>query len=149
MSNWDDLEAELTGVELGREAGEWAVIAMACVAFADGSADESELAKAREIVRRASVITKSLGSEFGEQLYRDTIERIRSSPEAELEFLKQELGELAGRITEQRHRDDAFHTLVVIATADHRIEVAEHKMMLELKELIGSEVMVPMPHINV
>lgn len=149
MGNWDDLEAELHDIDLVRDAGEWAVIAMACVAFADGSADEDELAKAREIVSKVSVIKNSLGPEFGEQLYLDTIERIRSEPESELEHIKQELQEVAGRIADQSHRDQAFQTLVVIATADHTIDVAEHRMMQELKEIIGSEVMIPMPHIEV
>lgn len=149
MGNWDDLESELQGVDLDRDAGEWAVIAMACVAFADGSADESELSKAREIVSKVSVIKNSLGPEFGEQLYLDTIERIKGAPEAELATLKQELGDIAGRITEQKHRDDAFQTLVVISTADHKIDAAEYTMMQELKEIVGSEVMVPMPHIEV
>ena len=87
MGNWDVLDAALTGVELGQEAGEWAVTAMACVALADGSADVTEIDKAREIVSKTSVIRDSLGPEFGEQLFMDTIARIQASPESELAAL--------------------------------------------------------------
>ncbi len=149
MGNWDDLDAVLTGVDLDQDAGEWAVTAMACVAYADGNAAESEIDKAREIVSKTSVIRDSLGPAFGEQLFMDTIARIQASPDTEIEQLKSDLTRLAGRIKAQQHRDHAFQTLVVIATADHEILPAEYQLMVELKELIGTEVMVPMPQVSV
>ena len=86
---------------------------------------------------------------LGEQLFHDTIERLKGAPEQELELIKKDLKDLAALIKAQEHRDQAFHTLLVIATADHEIKASEHRLMTELKELIGSTVMVPMPSISV
>jgi tellurite resistance protein len=149
MSNWDDLDAALQGVELGEEAGEWAVTAMACVAYADGSADERELAKAREIVTKTAVIRDSLGPSVGEQIFHDRIARLSADPAGELQRTKAELARLASQIQSQEHRDHAFQTLLVIATADHEVQVSEYKLMAELKEMLGTEIMIPMPSINV
>lgn len=133
-------------VDLGPEAGEWAVIAMACVACSDGFVDPAEREAAKELVASTAVITQSLGPAFGEQLFHDTVERIRSDPDNELEFLKQELRELASKIRSQEHRDSAFQTLIAIATADRELEIREREMMRELRDIIGSQVMVPLPH---
>ena len=149
MSNWDDLSAALEGVQLSQEAGEWAVTAMACVAYADGSLEHREVKQAKALVARTAVISDSLGPAFGEQLFMDIIERIRPDPETELAALMEHLKTLAAAIWKQEDKDAAFQTLLVIATADQQIEVNEYKMMLELKEIIGSNVMVPMPHLSV
>lgn len=149
MGNWDVLDAALQGVELGEEAGEWAVTAMACVAYADGSADERELSKAREIVAGTAVIRDSLGASVGEQIFHDTISRLSQDPVGELARTKETLTRLAGQISNQEHRDHAFQTLLVIATADHEIQVSEYELMSELKEMLGTEIMLPMPHVHV
>lgn len=149
MGNWDDLDAELRGVDLGETAGEWAVIAMACVTYADGNLDASELSTAQELVTKTRVIRDSIGETFAKQLFLDTITRIQTDPKKEIEGLKDELRDLAGRIGSETDRNHAFHTLIVIATADHEIVPAEHELLTELKELIGAEILVPLPHLSV
>ena len=149
MGNWDILEGALEGKDLGREAGEWAVTALACVAFADGKADERELERAREIVSSVAVIRDSLGPVLGEQIFLDTVVRLGRAPVTELAAIKDTLRDLAGRVTSQEHRDHAFQTLISIATADHNLAPSEHRLLTELRNMIGSTVIVPLPHVSV
>jgi uncharacterized tellurite resistance protein B-like protein len=149
MGNWDVLDTELQGKDLGRDAGEWAVTALACVVFADGRTDERELERAKEIVSKVAVIRDSLGPVLGEQLFLDTVVRLGRSPVEELAAVKEELRALAGRVASQEHRDHAFQTLISIATADHSIAASEHRLLTELRQMIGSNVMVPLPHVSV
>jgi uncharacterized tellurite resistance protein B-like protein len=148
MGNWDVLDTELQGKDLGRDAGEWAVTALACVVFADGRTDERELERAKEIVSKVAVIRDSLGPVLGEQSFLDTIVRLGRSPVEELATVKSELRDLASLVTSQEHRDHAFQALISIATADHSIVEAEHRLLIELKEMIGSNLMVPLPHMS-
>jgi uncharacterized tellurite resistance protein B-like protein len=145
MGNWDVLESELQGKDFGRDAGEWAVTALACVAFADGKTDERELDRAREIVAKVAVIRDSLGPVLGEQIFLDTVARLGRSPVTELEAIKDQLRDLAGRVTSQEHRDHAFQALISIATADHDLAPSEHRLLTELRNMIGSTVIVPLP----
>lgn len=149
MGNWDILDNELQGKDLGRDAGEWAVTALACVAFADGKADERELARAKEIVSRVAVIRDSLGPVLGEQIFLDTVVRLGRSPVEELAAIKDDLRDLAGRVTTQEHRDHAFQTLISIATADHDLAPSEYRLLTELRDMIGATVIVPLPHLSV
>ncbi len=139
---------ETTEFVLEQAAGEWAIIAMACVAFADRELEESEVARATELVSTTAVIRDTVGPAFGAQLFSDTVERIKASPGEETEFLMDELRELASRILNQETRDNAFQTLLSIATADHQIEPRERDLLNKLKENIHSNVMVPMAHLS-
>lgn len=138
-------EGEGTGGEraLSQEAGEWAVIAMACVAFADGVLDRSELDEARASVERAAVIRETLGPEFATQLFLDRVERLRGALASEMPLLKDELRQLAARIEAQEDRDAAFHTLLAIAVADGEVAPTERELMLELRDIVGSTLIVP------
>jgi hypothetical protein len=137
---------ERRGIEesaLSTEAGEWAVVAMACVAYADGVLDRTEIDEARAAVERTAVIRETLGPEFASQLFLDKVERLRGARDSELPLLKDELRQLAERIRTQEERDAAFHTLLRIAAADGEVAPAERVLMLELREIVGSTLIVP------
>jgi uncharacterized tellurite resistance protein B-like protein len=68
---------------------------------------------------------------------------------AELEAIMDGLRDLAGRVSSQEHRDHAFQTLISIATADHNLAPSEYKLLIELRNMIGSTVIVPLPHVSV
>jgi len=130
-------------VELSQEAGEWAVVAMACMAMADGVVVDAELERARELVKSTAIISDTLGPEFGEQRFVDIVERLTTDPAAEMEHVKEELRDLAGRIAEQDQRDAAFQTLISVASADREIAPAERQLMIALKEILGTTILVP------
>ena len=143
MSERVDEERADGEVELSQEAGEWAVVAMACMAMADGVVVDAELERARELVKSTAIIRDTLGPEFGEQRFVDIVERIAGDPASEMEHVKEELRALAGRIAEQAQRDIAFQTLISVACADREIAPAERKLMVALKEILGTTVLVP------
>jgi tellurite resistance protein len=145
-----DFETEATTEQVvDQAAGEWAVVAMACIAFADRELEDSEVEKACQLAATTPVIRDTLGAEFGAQLFSDTVERIKASPGEETRFLLGELRQLAARVGCQETRDAAFQTLLAVATADRQIEPRERGLLLELKEIIGSNVMVPLAHLSV
>ena len=148
MSYTDDFDARLGNINLAPEAGEWAVVAMSCVAFADGDADEAEIARAEKLVVGSQVIQKTLGTDQARRLFDHELQALQVNPVGELEFQKARLRDMAGRITIQEDRDAAFFTLVSMATADREVSPAEYKLLVEFKEVIGSNVMIPMPQVN-
>jgi tellurite resistance protein len=140
---------ERRGIEespISTEAGEWAVVAMACVAFADGVIDRAEIDEARAAVERTAVIRETLGPEFASQLFLDRVERLRGARDSELRLLKDELRQLASSIRTQEERDAAFHTLLRVAAADGEVAPAERTLLLELRDIVGSTLIVPAAH---
>ena len=148
MSYWDDFDAQVGNVNLAQDAAEWALTAMACVAYADGEASEEEIERAETLVKNSKIISGVLGPDQGGQFFHQVLMALQVNPSGELEFQKARLADMSGRVTNQEDKDAAFHTLISMATADREISVAEHKMLTELKELIGSNVMVPMPQVQ-
>lgn len=130
-------------VELSQDAGEWSVTAMACVAMADGKVVDAEVERVRALVKQTAIISETLGPEFGEQRFGDVVERLSADPRGEMEHVKRELRDLADRIADPGQKDAAFQTLITVACADRQIAGSERALLLELKELLGTDVLVP------
>jgi tellurite resistance protein len=148
MSTWDTFDERVGSVLVAQDVAEWSLAAMACVAYADGVAHEAEIARAEELVRHSSAIAGALGPDQGIQFFHQVLMALELNPERELEFQKVRLGVMASRITDQEQRDAAFFTLIAMATADRDVTASEHALLVELKALIGSKVMVPMPQVQ-
>ncbi len=148
MSYWDDFDARVGNINLSSEAGEWAVVAMACVAHADGEAKEEEIERAAKLVKNSKVIKDTLGTDQARMLFDHELQALEVNPAGELEFQKTRLKEMAKKIASQEDRDAAFFTLISMATADHNITSAEYALLQELKAGVGSNVMVPMPQVQ-
>ncbi len=143
MSNEDHSKAPLGGG--AEEAGQWAIKAMALVAVADGHVDATEINDAKALISSTEMIRESVGPEFGEQLFRDTVSRLLAARDVEIVTVKEELVDLANRIETQELRDQAFQTLLRIASANDEITDTEHEMMTELRQIIGTSQLVPFP----
>lgn len=148
MEYWDNFDQKLGNVTLGPEAGEWAVVAMACVAYADLETNEEEIARAATLIEKSAVISQTLGADQAKRLFDHELQALQLNPAGELSFQKARLREMASSIITQEDRDAAFFMLVSMATADRQITVPEYKILQEFKEMVGSKMMIPMPQVQ-
>lgn len=131
----------ILNVTIGVPAGEWAVAAMACMAFADAQAEAAEV-EARRVVAVNPVIANSIGSERGVALFDEAVRAIATDPPTMLASAMSQLQAQAAKITSKVDRNFALMTVFAIITADE-IKPGEHAMLLRLKEIVGAEVEVP------
>lgn len=143
MSWFKKFKQKVQSVTIGAPAGEWAVTAMACMVFADGDAEASEIEAAKQVVAVNPVITESLGPKRGLALFEEAVRAIATAPQAMLGSYLTRLQTQASKIESQEQRDFALSTVIAIAAADGEIEPPEHAMLLKLKEIVGATLDIP------
>ena len=143
MSWFKKIKQSIQNITIGAPAGEWAVTAMACMVFADGEAEASEIEAAKTIVATNPVIKDSIGEKKGLEMFDEAVTAIGTAPAAMLTSYMTRLQSQASKIGSQEDRDFALSTVIAIAAADGEIEAAEHAMLLRLKEIVGANVDIP------
>jgi tellurite resistance protein len=146
MSWLSGFKKKLSSVFMSDAAGQWAVMAMGCMVFADGQAEESEIQKATVVVQNNPVIKNSLGVDKGLQLFTEVVEAIKTEPTSMLSTYLKKLEELAQSVKTEEDRNFALGTVIAIAAADGEIEPPEHDMLLKFKAQLGATVDVPPPN---
>lgn len=143
MSWLDKFKQTVNDIRVGPVAGEWACIAMACVVFADGTAGDPEIEKARENCATNPVVVNTLGPAKGEKLFLDTCHAINTVPSAMLPSYEKKLTALSGKISEPQDRQFALATVLQVAMADGRLDASEHAMLQRFKQTLGVDLEIP------
>ncbi|MFO0548345.1 MAG: TerB family tellurite resistance protein [Polyangiaceae bacterium] len=132
------------GSKMSEEAGQWAATAMACVVFADGNANEAEIAAARGQVTTNPVLRDSIGTKEAERLFKETADAIAQIPAAMLPTYEIKLQGLAKSIREVNDKNFAFTTVIAVAMGDKTLTPAEHQMLVRFREMLGAGA-IPIP----
>jgi hypothetical protein len=132
--------------KMSKSAGEWAAYAMGCMVFADGHANDAEIAAARGQVATNPVIRKSLGSQRAEKLFNETVEAVAQIPEAMLPSYETKLVELAAKVNEADEKNFALATVVAVAMGDRSLSAPEHAMLIRFRDMLGATI--PLPSIG-
>jgi hypothetical protein len=127
------------------EAGQWAAMAMACMVFADGSAEEAEIAAARAQVQANPVLHESIGSGDAERLFKESVDAIKLIPATMLPTYEVRLAGLAAKISDVNSKNFALATVIAVAMGDGALTAAEHQMAMRFHKMLGASIPVPEP----
>lgn len=143
MGWFDDFKSKISKITVSSAGGEWAAIAMACMVFADGEAEDQEIQAASEACSANPVITNSIGASRATALFTQTVNAIKTVPSAMLPSYESKLAELGKSVNKQEDKNFAYATVIQVAMADGELEAAEVAMLKRFKDYIGANIEVP------
>jgi tellurite resistance protein len=140
MGWFEQFKSKVTQITVSPAGGEWAAIAMACMVFADGNADDFEIESAKESCTTNPVILNSIGKERALKVFQGTIEAIEFIPQVMVPSYEEKLQILGKRVNKAEDRDHALATVLAVAYADGRVGQAEKEMLGRFKDYIGATI---------
>ena len=127
------------------EAGRWAAIAMGCVVFADGVAEQSEVDAAQAVVNTMPVVKNSIGPEEAERLFLETVEAVRPLPETMLDAYVTKLDGMAKNVKSVDDKNFALAAVIAVSKGDGVLTQGEHQLIARFKESLGATIRLPDP----
>lgn len=143
MGWFDDFKKKVQQQFVSKAGGEWAAMAMACMLFADGEAEQGEVEAAKRSCSSNPVIVQSIGAKRAEEIFGETVVAIETMPAAMLPSYEQKLAELAKSVTKVEDKNFALATVIGVAMGDGELEPAEHAMLVRFKDSLGATIDVP------
>lgn len=145
MGWFDNFKTKMKTITVSSAGGEWAAMAMACMVFADGQAEEPEIASAKTSCTTNPVIVNSIGAKKAEQIFDSTAAAIRTVPAAMLPTYEAKLANMAQQVKNPDDKNFALATVLAVAMADGEIEKPEYEMLMRFKAALGASIDVPAP----